>query len=182
MQPIKILLHWFENNASDTHYLFVLQDVRSLLPNLSDTAFKTLMSRVVALGYLDRVCRGLYAYKPSQFARGLLLFHAAAYLRSNDFNYISLETALSDAGVISQIPINYISIMSSGRSSIISCGKFGTIEFVHTEQKPSNLIDQLVYDGEYRLWRATVPLALKDMKKTRRTTSNLIDWDVVDEI
>lgn len=182
MQPIKILLHWLENNASDTHYLFVLQDLRGLLPNLNDTAFKTLMSRIVALGYLDRVCRGLYAYKPSEFAHGLLLFHTAAYLRSNDFNYISLETVLSDAGVISQIPINYVSIMSSGRSNKISCGRFGTIEFVHTEQKPTDLIGQLVYDGECRLWRAMVPLALKDMKRTRRTTSNLIDWDVVDEI
>ena len=31
------------------------------------------------------------------------------------FNYISLETALSDEGVISQIPINRITIMSTGR-------------------------------------------------------------------
>lgn len=182
MQSIKILLHWFEKNASPAHYLFVPQDVRGLLPDLSDAAFKTLMSRVVSLGHLDRVCRSLYAYKPNQFSRGLLLFHAAAYLRSDDFNYISLETALSDAGVISQIPINYISIMSSGRSSTISCGKFGTIEFVHTEQKPTDVMAQLVYDGDCRLWRAIVPLALKDMKRTRRTTYNLIDWDVVDEL
>lgn len=181
MQPIKILLHWLEQHGSDTHYLFVLQDVRGFFPELNDVAFKTFMSRVVASGYLDRVCRGLYAYKPEVFAHGLLLFHAAAYLRSNECNYISLETALSDAGVISQIPINYISIMSSGRSNKISCGKFGIIEFVHTEQKPIDLMPQLMYDADCRLWRATVSLALQDMKRARRKNYNLIDWQVADE-
>lgn len=112
MQPIKILLDWLEINASDTHYLFVLQDLRALFLELSDAAFKTLMSRAVSSGHLYRICRGLYAYKPGTFAHGLLLFHAAAYVRSGEFNYISLETALSDVGIISQIPINYISIVS----------------------------------------------------------------------
>lgn len=180
MQPIKILLHWLEQHASDTHYLFVLQDLRSLFPDLHDTAFKTFMSRAVQAGYLDRVCRGLYAYKAATFSHGLLLFHAAAYLRSNEFNYISLETALSDVGVISQIPINYISIMTSGRSSKIPCGKFGTVEFVHTEQKPTDVMDQLTYDADCRLWRASVSLALKDMRKARRNC-DLIDWDVAHE-
>jgi len=180
MQPIKILLHWLEQNADEQRYLFVLQDLYALLPELNDVAFKTLMSRAVASGYVDRICRGLYAYKPMIFSQGLLLFHAAAYLRSDEFNYISLETVLSDAGVISQIPINYISIMTSGRSSKIACGKFGMIEFVHTQQKPTDVMDQLVYDADCRLWRATVPLALKDMKRTRRNC-DLIDWDVVDE-
>ena len=180
MQPIKILLRWLEHNADGQSYLFVLQDLHVLFPNLNDVAFKTLMSRAVTSGYLDRVCRGLYAYKASIYSQGLLLFHAAAYLRSDEFNYISLETALSDAGVISQIPINYISIMTSGSSGKILCGKFGTIEFVHTQQKPTDVMNQLVYDADCRLWRATVPLALKDMKRTRRNC-DLIDWDVANE-
>ena len=180
MQPIKILVDWLEHNADEQHYLFVVQDLKVLFPELNHVAYKTFMSRAVASGYLDRVCRGLYAYKPMIYSQGLLLFHVAAYLRSNEFNYISLETVLSDAGVISQIPINYISIMTSGRSSKISCGKFGTIEFVHTQQKPIDVMDQLVYDADCRLWRATVSLALKDMKNTRRNC-DLIDWDVADE-
>ena len=80
---------------------------------------------------------------------GLMLFHIAAHLRANELNYISLETALSDAGIISQIPMHWISIKSSGRSNIISCGEFGTIEFVHTNQKPYDIMNQLSYD---KLW------------------------------
>lgn len=42
-------------------------------------------------------------------------------------NYISLESALSDAGVISQIPINRVTLMSSGRTATISCGQLGSL-------------------------------------------------------
>jgi len=180
MQPIKILLTWLEKNANDQRYLFVAQDLRQLFPTISDGAFRAFMSRAVKAGYIDRICRNLYAYKPSKHSHGLLLFHVASYLRSNEFNYISLETALSDAGVISQIPINYISIITSGCSNKIDCGKFGSIEFTHTEQKPTDIMNELVYDADCRLWRATVPRALKDMKRVRRNI-DLIDWDIANE-
>ncbi len=86
------------------------------------------------------MCRGLYAFNSTSNSNGLLLFHAAAYIKSGEFNYISLETALSDAGIISQVPISHITIMSSGRSNKISCGNFGTIEFIHTSRKPKEII------------------------------------------
>ena len=180
MQPMKYLSSWLEQNADNEHYLFTLQDLKALYQGLSDTSFKTLLSRAVQAGHLGRVCRGLYIYKRTTSPNGLMLFHAAARLRADEFNYISLETALSDAGVISQIPMNWISIMSSGRSNIISCGEFGTIEFIHTSKKPAPLLKQLVYDTNCRLWRANVPLALKDMKATHRNC-DLIDWDIANE-
>ena len=180
MQPMKRLNDWLEENANAEHYLFTLQDLRALFPDLSNTAFKTVLSRTVAAGYLARVCRSLYLYKKAMLPTGLLLFHAAAQLRADAFNYISLETVLSDAGIISQIPINSISIMSSGRSNIISCGEFGTIEFIHTNRKPTDIMEQLSYDANCHLWRASVPLALKDMKTTHRNC-DLIDWDIANE-
>lgn len=180
MQPAKYLANWLQKNTTNEHYLFSLQDLRAIFPYLSDTTFKTLLSRASSAGYLTRICRGLYAYKNAIPPDGLLLFHAAAQLRSNEFNYISLETVLSDAGVISQIPMNWISIMSSGRSNIITCHEFGTIEFVHTNQKPTDIMNQLTYDARCGLWRASVALALRDMKTTHRNT-DLIDWDIANE-
>ena len=181
MQPIKYMSHWLSQNANDKHYLFTLHDLRALCYELSDSAFKTLLSRAAHSGLLVRVCRGLYLYKKALPADGLLLFHAAALLRADEFNYISLETSLSDVGVISQIPMNWISIMSSGRSSIISCGDFGAIEFVHTNQKPADLINHLTYDHNCGMWRANVVLALRDMKATHRNC-DLIDWDIANEL
>jgi hypothetical protein len=181
MQPIKYLSEWLSENTNNQRYLFAFHDLRQLYSGLSDTAFKTLLSRAVRSKLLIRICRGIYLFKKALPADGLLLFHTAALLRANEFNYISLETALSDAGVISQIPMNWISLMSSGRSNIISCGDFGTIEFVHTIQKPAALINQLTYDQQCGMWRANVSLALRDMKATHRN-NDLIDWDIANEL
>ena len=119
MQSMKYVSQWFEQHANSEHYLFTLQDLRALCPQMSDSAFKTLLSRTVRASSLTRVCRGLYLYKKACPLSGLVLFHAAAILRADEFNYISLETVLSDCGIISQIPMNWISIMSSGRSNAI---------------------------------------------------------------
>ncbi len=182
MQPIKILINWLQNNTTDNHYIFLLQDFRALFLHISDDAFKTLLRWSVKLGVLERVCRGIYTYKSAVHSKGLLLFHAAAHLRSGELNYISLETALSDAGIISQVPINYITLMSSGVSNKVSCGAYGTIEFIHTTQKLVSIANDLVYDAECRLWRATSRLALKkDMKRTHRNC-DLIDWDTAHEL
>lgn len=168
MQPMKHISEWLLENANNQRYLFTFHDLRSLCPELSDSAFKTLLSRAASSRLLIRVCRGIYLFKKALPADGLLLFHTATLLRANEFNYLSLETALSDAGVISQIPINWISIMSSGRSNIISCSDYGTIEFIHTTQKPTDIMEQLTYDHQCSMWRASISLALRDMKATHR--------------
>ena len=176
----RCLGNWIGKHASDEHYLFTLQDLRSLCPELSENAFKTTMSRMASAGYLIRICRGLYAHRASIPATGLFLFHVAAVLRASMFNYISLETVLSDCGIISQIPMQWITLMSSGRNGIISCGEFGTVEFIHTRRKPTDIMQQLSYDARCGLWRASPALALRDMKITHRNC-DLIDWDAANE-
>lgn len=170
MQPVRCLTNALEELANSEHYLFTLNDLRALLPSSSTSAFKTLLSRAVREGYFIRLCRGLYLYKRIIPTSGLVLFHAAARLRANDFNYISLETVLSDSGLISQQPINWITIMSSGRSNKIICDPFGTIEFVHTHQQPCEIREELHYDPHCKLWRASIKQALRDMRVTKRNT------------
>jgi len=181
MQPTKQLVKILAGLADDEHYLFSFADLKGAMPDQSQGGFKALVSRAVKDGLLKRICRGLFLYPAVEYPRGLVLFHAAARLRAGAFNYISLETALSDAGVISQIPMNWITVMSSGRSHIVNCGEFGRIEFVHTKKRPENLTDHLVYDSRCRLWRASVALAIKDMQATRRST-DLIDWNAANEL
>jgi len=181
MQPIKQLAKILAGLADDEHYLFSLADLKGAMPEQSQGGFKALVCRGVKDGLLKRICRGLYLYPSVEYAGGLVLFHAAARLRADAFNYISLETALSDAGVISQIPMNWVTLMSSGRSHIVNCGEFGRIELVHTKKRPENLIDQLIYDSRCRLWRASVALAIKDMLATKRST-DLIDWNAANEL
>jgi len=180
MQSMKALTKWLQQHACSASYLFTFYDLRSLCPAISVGAFKALLSRAVKQGLLEKVCYGLYAYNSVSNANGLLLFHAAAHLRSDKFNYISLETALSDAGIISQVLIATITIMSSGRSNKISCGDFGVIEFIHTTSRPIDVMSQLTYDQNCHLWRAKPNLALLDMKKTHRSC-DLINQDMLNE-
>lgn len=181
MQPIKKLTRTLKSLADSDHYLFTLSDLHGALPEQSRTAFKALVCRAEKDGLLKRVCRGLYLYPGVNAQQGLLLYHAAARLRAAEFNYISLESALSDAGVISQMPINWITLMSSGRTAIVPCGDFGRIEFIHTKRLPATLAKDLTYDQQCHLWRASVALALKDMNLTRRST-DLVDREAADEL
>ncbi|MFK7702768.1 type IV toxin-antitoxin system AbiEi family antitoxin [Pseudomonas caspiana] len=181
LQPMRRLIQRLTQFATPERYLFTPDDLRAIVPDISLGAYKTLLSRASSDGYLSRVCRGLYLFEPAKPDSGLVLFHAAARIRAQQFNYISLETVLSDVGVISQIPIQWITLMSSGRSSTISCGKWGSIEFVHTRQTPQTLVGHIHYDAACRLWRASPRQALRDMKAAKRKM-DLIDWSVADEL
>ena len=179
MQPTKKLEKVLAALADAEHYLFASSDFGAALGRCRPLA--VLLCRAQKTGVLKRVCRGIYIHPRVNYPRGMVLFHAAARLRASGFNYISLETALSDAGVISQVPINWVTLMSSGRSQVVECGDFGRIEFVHTAQLPGELTGELTYDQERRLWRASARLALRDMRATRRT-QDLVNPEVAHEL
>ena len=180
MQPAKKLANTLDSLADDEHYLFTLSDLKAILPEQGYSAFKALIARSDKNGLLRRICRGLYLYPKVLYPEGLVLYHAAARLRAGELNYISLESGLSDAGLSSQIPMNWVTLMSSGRSSIVDCGSFGHIEFIHTKKSPAKVAARISYDPRCRLWRASVTLALQEMVQTRRNT-DLIDWEAACE-
>lgn len=179
MQPLKQLSETLRSLAGPEHCVFAPSDLAAAVPGCGQLA--VLLSRATKAGLLRRVCRGIYFYPVPDYPSGNLLFHAAARLRAGEFNYISLETALSDAGVISQVPMNWISLMSSGRSHVVDCGGYGHIEFVHTAQRPEDIGGELSYDAERHLWRASVRQALRDMKVTRRSME-LVDEEAAREL
>ncbi len=179
MRPLQQLDQSLRRLADPDHCIFAPSDLEAAVPGCGQLA--VLLSRATKAGLLKRVCRGIYFYPQRDYPMGNLLFHAAARLRAREFNYISLETVLSDAGAISQVPINWITLMTSGRSHVVDCGDFGHIEFVHTAQRPEDVSAELSYDPERRLWRASVRQALRDMRATRRSME-LVDEEVAREL
>ncbi len=177
VQPIRQLSSVLADIARDEHRLFSLGDLGGALPRLERGALTALAGRAVNAGVLKRVCHGLYCL-PKAVPPGVVLYHAAARLRASHFNYLSLESVLSDAGVISQVPTNWITVMSSGRSHRVRCGDFGSIEFVHTKKRPNDIAAELTYDSRCHLWRASVALALRDMRAARRNL-DLVNWERV---
>lgn len=179
MQPHQQLAQALRRLADREHCLFAASDLAAAVPECGHVA--GLLSRAAKAGLLERVCRGIYLYPVPDYPTGHLLFHAAARLRAGEFNYISLETVLCDAGVISQVPMNWISIMTSGRSHVVDCGNHGHVEFVHTAQRPADVGGELTYDPDRRLWCASVRQALRDMKATRRSLE-LVDEEALREL
>lgn len=180
MQPILEMNRGLKVLPDRAERVFALSDLQALLPEHQPGAFKSVVARLEKRGDMVRVCRGIYVLPDCTLHGSDLLGRAAARLRAGQFNYLSLETVLSEAGMISQVPLNRITLMSSGRSSIISCGPYGTIEFVHTRKRPEALASSLVYDPHCQLWRASVAQAAQDMLDTRRDTG-LVDWEAVNE-
>jgi hypothetical protein len=177
---LKQLRSLLEDLTDSQHYLFGLDDFTPAFRDLSRPALKMLLSRAVADGLLQHPCRGVYLYPRAPYPRGYTLCHIAAKLRADTFNYISLETVLSDAGVISQIPLQWLTIISGGRSGIVRCGDLGSIEYIHTTRRPDEIADSVHFDRDCHLWRATVSRALADMRRCKRPM-DLIDWRSIDE-
>ena len=168
MQAIQELRTNLEKLASPEHYLLSVSDFSALFSKKSVSALLVLLGRAVKNGILNRVCRGYYVYGKVSYPRELILYHLAGRLRANDFCYLSLESILSENGIISQIPLNCVTLMTKGRSGLINCGKFGSIEFTHTKKSPADIGHLLSFDFRYRLWRASTELALLDWRATGR--------------
>ncbi len=181
MQGQRNLRYILDDLSDREHYLFSIRDFFAVFPDLSYDGLKNLLSRAVRNGIIERVCNGMYLNPRADYPADLVLYHTAAKYRSGSFNYLSLETVLSDAGVISQIPMNWITVMSSGRSYTVQCRRFGTIEYIHTKKKPEDVEDRLIYDTRCRFWRASVELALQDMRQAGRPM-DLVDWSIVHEL
>jgi len=181
MQPNWIMIRGLRDLPEASRRVYALQDLRALLPEHGRGACKSVVTRLEKRGDLTRVCRGIYMLPDCNLRGSDLLGRVAARLRADHFNYLSLETVLSEAGVISQIPLSRITLMSSGRSNVISCGKHGDIEWIHTRKKAAELTADLSYDSRVQLWRASVALALRDIKDTRRDTG-LVNWETAHEL
>lgn len=180
MQPIRRLEQTLAVLADRDRCVFSASDLVGAIPD-SGGRISVLLSRATKAGLLKRVCRGIYYYPQRDYPIGNLLYHAAARLRSKEFQYLSLESVLSDHGVISQIPFQWITLMTSGRSNVIHCGDYGRIEFVHTAQTAREVAGNLTYHAERRLWSASVRQAMRDMKATQRSL-DLVDREVLDEL
>ena len=168
MQPINLLKATLEEKANKTRFLFSAQDFSSVFPDFTKENMRMLLSRAAKSGILQRVCKGLYLYPKSGFDSSTVLFKVASRLRANYLNYISLESALSQEGIISQQLLAWLTVMTTGRSGTIDCGRFGTVELIHTAKSQEKIIPHLRLDTVSGMWRADKELAMMDMKNAKR--------------
>jgi hypothetical protein len=134
------------------------------------------MKRLADEGVLVRAARGVYVNPyarsmPSDVRAGLIRF-----LRPREITYVSLESKLSEAGVISQIATT-LTCMTTG-----SPGRFdtpwGAIEFTHTDRFIAIGTD--VHRRDDGTLHATVERAARDLRRVGRNTG-LIDAEALAE-
>jgi hypothetical protein len=148
----------------------------ALLGQVEPNYLKLMMKRLADQGVLIRAARGVYVNPqarslPSDIRRGLIRF-----LRPREISYVSLESKLSEAGVISQIA-TALTCMTTG-----SPGNFetpwGIIEFTHTDRDIDLKKD--IYRRDDGSLEASVVRAVRDLRRVGRNV-DLIDLETLAE-
>lgn len=155
--------------------VYTNSDLRTLFHSDEKKAFSEGLRRLVDQKILLRAARGVYIYGLTSQPRTHLLERIASYLRRGEYNYVSLESALSEYGRISQILMDRITVMTTGRKGEITT-PFGTIEFTHTDRSVEDILNSSNDVGR-PLRLATEKAALRDLRRVGRNTSLVIDLD-----
>lgn len=126
-------------------------------------------------GLLERVARGVYLFPLSRHIGVSTLDDITRCLRPGRITWESCESALSQWGVISQIPIGRVTYMTTGREGEFRT-RFGVIDLTHSKLRPSRIIGNLVYRDDGRLPLATKRFAYENLKSTGRNL-HLVDME-----
>ena len=164
----------------DGRAVFSVAELRSIFPERSGNTFTAGLRRLVAQGILKRAAHGVYVNALSRGPRAWRNEEVAIRLRSGEYSYVSLESALSEFGVISQIPVGRTTMMTTGRSGEIH-SIYGTLDFSHTARPVRDILSSTLVIKGRPLRFARVETALRDLRQVGYNL-DLVDMDVYHEI
>ena len=156
------------------------QGLRLLFGDDGDDAFNRGIRRLVAVGLLERVARGVYLNRalPDMGMEGVGV--VARHLRPRRLCYLSYESALAEFGSISQVPMVYL-IATTGKAGEYST-RYGDIEFSHTCRSDVEILRNTVFDERTGLRIASPELASGDLRRIRPGNLHLVDDEVHAEV
>lgn len=165
IDAIQLLREWDQRGR----YVFTRQDLKKILPTNNPTTFTKRLNRLTETGTLKRVCRGVYLNPHATHLDSYTIERIAIALRRGHYNYVSLESMLSEYGVISQIPIDRLTVMTTGRKGVYTT-PYGTIEFTHTKRNREDILNNTQLAEARPLRIATKETAWRDLKRVGRNT------------
>ncbi|MEI8402720.1 MAG: hypothetical protein WCG12_18105 [Alcaligenaceae bacterium] len=160
-------------------YVLARRDLEKLFPEEGEKAMEKSLQRMVADGLLQRVAKGLYVNPAATSKNRWIAEEIAKALRPGSLSYVSLESILSEYGVISQIPINRMTVMTTGKSGTVET-PYGTIEFTHTKRRVAEIIKRTLFVKGRPLRIATKQAAVRDLLRVGRN-ANMIDRRELDD-
>ncbi len=181
MKAAELLAVLDEQDRENRLWLFTPASFRVLFPEESEDSLKMSLRRHVKSGLLRQVKKGLYANERARCAPSDKLPALVPFLKPGDINYLSQESRLSQLGLISQMPLNYLSIMTRGNTQTFNT-LYGKVQFTHTKRPMAFILDHTTVDRETGLLVADGHLALKDLMRSNRTTRELVDEQTMKDI
>ena len=175
VKAIQVLREWDKKGK----FVFTKHQLHQLFFEDSPKTFTEGLHRLVKDGILERACRGVYVNPHALSTDGYVIEHIARALRRGEYNYVSLESILSEYGVISQIPIDRLTVMTTGRAGTYKT-PFGVIEFTHTKRSIDNILNNILSVEHRPLRIATKKAAWRDLKRVGRNT-NMVNLEELDE-
>lgn len=161
-------IHALQSFEDRGRCVYRTRDLRKLFSDVTESGFRSTLQRLKETGRLASACRDVYVFQNGRANRTHLLEEIAATMRRGDLCYTSLESALAEYGLISQIPTDRLTVMTDGRSSEIKT-PFGVVEFTHSNRDKAELLERSVNVGR-PLRLATESAALSDLKRVGRNT------------
>jgi len=151
-------------------YVLSKGDLAKAFPGEKEKAFEKSLQRLVSDGILQRVAKGVYVNTMAKSKRGQVIEDIAAVLRRGHFSYVTRESMLSEYGVISQVPMSRVTLMTTGANGVYQT-PYGTVEFTHTKRRPAELIQRTVTMKGRPLRVATKQAAVADLMRSGRNIS-----------
>ena len=149
-------------------YVFTKNDLAKIFHDDNERTLRAGIKRLLDDGLLIRAANGVYVNGLAQSKGSDTLEQIAKNMRRGEYSYVSLESALADYSVISQIPVDRLTVMTTGRSAEYKT-PFGTIEFTHTKRSPTDILANSQQLGR-TLRLATKEAAFRDLKRVGRNT------------
>lgn len=159
-------------------YVLAKRDIEKLFPDEGEKSLAQSLKRMVGDGLLQRVARGLYVNPAASSKNRWIGEEIAKALRPGQLSYLSLESILSEYGVISQIPVSRMTVMTTGASGLIET-PYGMIEFTHTKRSMAEIIKRTLMPKGRPLRIATQEAAVRDLLRVGRNV-NMMDLSALD--
>ena len=154
------------------------RDIELLLEERGEKLRSTIR-RLIDTRILVRVSRDLYWHPTTTATKFQPIEEIAALLRIGSSCYVGMESAASRWGIISQIPVDRLTVVTTGREGAFPT-PFGTIEFIHTRADAFEIAENTVDVPNSPLRLATRRYTVVGLKRARRSL-DLIDWEELED-
>ena len=144
-------------------WVFNIVDFYKIFSNETPQNIKVSLARHAKNGIIQQVCKGIYANPRASLSKRYVndaLAYISNFVRDKGLSYLSLETVLSDDGVISQIPNRY-TFVSKGQSAVFVT-PYGILEYTHTTRPIKTLHDNCYFCEHRGFWVANTEQAIND--------------------